>query len=155
MHGGMARWRVYWQRGQETFHSGYSLREFLVTNNAMETGESIASAREGREIVGVEGGKGSEERRAETIVIFACGDGPCYHAVDLNHIVASPRDTEKQDMEAKGRDDAPEGGMGMHYDSEASGVEVVEGVAGERIEGERDGGGELAKGEVVKGTARE
>ncbi|GBG63499.1 hypothetical protein CBR_g38567 [Chara braunii] len=149
----MAGWRVYGQQGQETFHSRYSLREFLVTNNAMETGESIASEREEREIVGVEGGKGSEERRAKSIAIFACGDGPRYQAINLNHIVASPRGIEKQDMEAKGRDDAPEGGMGMHNDSEASGVEVAEGTAGERIGGERDGGGELAKGEVVKGTA--
>ncbi|GBG92336.1 hypothetical protein CBR_g55216 [Chara braunii] len=131
------------------------LREFLVTNNAVKAGEAIASAREGREIIGIEGSESPEKCRAEMIAIFACGDGPRYYAVNLDHVVASPHGTKEQDMEAEGWDSASNGGVGMHHYSEASRVEVAEGVAGKQIGGERDGGSELAEGEVVKGTAKE
>ncbi|GBG78588.1 hypothetical protein CBR_g27813 [Chara braunii] len=130
-------------------------KKMVVTggvDDSMEARETGAIMAERREIVGVEGCEGTEEGRAEPIVVFACGDSPRGCAIDLDYIVAPARGTKEKDVEAKDRGGALSRGVGVYCDSEAGSVEVTEGVGGEGVVGEGDRGGDLAKGEVIKGT---
>ncbi|GBG68361.1 hypothetical protein CBR_g2905 [Chara braunii] len=65
--------------------------KFLKTDNAMETGESLAVAGKGGEVVWVKGYEGSEDVCAEPIMVLARGEGPRNDAVNLYMVTASPR----------------------------------------------------------------